>query len=210
MHTLLEGLDFFCHCFLGPTPEFCETLLSKPAQEMFERLAELLGDAARPEIELLREEVSELADTTDLFDALSTTYIRLFVSTLGGVPAPLYQSCYESDGGSLMGSSAQAMQERLERCGLSVSLDAGEPPDHLPIQLEYLFFLLDTGWREEDSARLEEAASFVEASLLPWMRRVSGRIDAAGEAVFYPSAAALLCRLLERIMHGDGGGDSSI
>ena len=33
---------------------------------------------------------------------LETAYVRLFVSSFGGIKAPLYHSCYEDDQGGLM------------------------------------------------------------------------------------------------------------
>lgn len=198
-NDLLEGIDFFCRCFLGPDPGFCETLLSEPGKEMFDRLGRLLGEGARPVTRLLLSDLCRFSNAEDLHGTLEAAYVRLFVNARGGIAAPLYQSCYEPGSGALMGESARLMQERLAACGLSISGRFSEPPDHLSVELEYLFYLLDTGWREENAQRLDDAVSFAMESLLPWVRRLLARIENENSAPFYPPAAALLAELLAKI-----------
>jgi TorA maturation chaperone TorD len=51
-----------------------------------------------------------------------------------------------------MGEPAIDMKNRYESKGLSLSDEIHEPPDHISIEQEYLYFLLDKGWSDDDRA----------------------------------------------------------
>ncbi|NIQ90076.1 MAG: molecular chaperone TorD family protein, partial [Desulfobacterales bacterium] len=74
-----------------------------------------------------------------MYQHLEEGYVRLFISAKGGITAPLYESCYEFEGAPLMGRAAAEMKERFETKDLSVADTIQEPPDHLSIELEYLY-----------------------------------------------------------------------
>ena len=85
-----------------------------------------------------------------LFDFLEESYVRLFVNAQNGITAPLYHSCYQDTGqpdsqSGLMGESAGFMRQFFKSKGLSLANSINEPPDHLSIELEYLYFLLQQG-----------------------------------------------------------------
>ena len=70
-----------------------------------------------------------------------------------------------------MGQSALDMRDRLAASGLAVDLASNEPPDHLSIELEYLYHLLATGWSENDPSLAAQGVEFAETVMLPWVRR---------------------------------------
>ncbi len=51
-----------------------------------------------------------------------------------------------------MGPPAVRMKKRFESSGLSLSDNMHEPPDHLSIELEYLYFLLEKGWSDNEGS----------------------------------------------------------
>ena len=89
------------------------------------------------------------------------------------------------------------MKDRLAAAGLAVSNDRSEPPDHLGIELEYLYFLLAEGFGGSPE-RLAEAADFAENEMTPWVTEMRDRL-VASVVIFYVSAADLLLHLLRRI-----------
>jgi TorA maturation chaperone TorD len=71
--------------------------------------------------------------------------VRLFISNRTGITAPLFHSCYASGDGLLMGEPARMMREVLAAQGLDLAETVHEPPDHLSIELEYLYYLRERG-----------------------------------------------------------------
>ncbi|MBI4763331.1 MAG: molecular chaperone TorD family protein [Deltaproteobacteria bacterium] len=155
-------------------------------------------------LERIKRWVKTFPDAEALWADLEETHVRLFISDRQGIRTPLYASCYEGETPSetrpLMGEPALAMQLRYLSKGLSLAEDIGEPPDHLSIELEYLYFLLEKGWAEKDDLLLEEAFSFSSGIMLPWVMNLKHRLASfENENPFYPLIAILLCGILRVI-----------
>ena len=91
--------------------------------------------------------------------------------------------------------SADQVRE-FETKGLSVADTIQEPPDHLSIELEYLYFLLDKGWRDQDGALVTEGSAFAAETMLPWVSKLSERLASEGDCRYYPLMAAVLMQIL--------------
>jgi TorA-specific chaperone len=134
-------------------------------------LNHLPGDTADTTVKEIKSSLKNFGDTKALYDHLEQAYVRLFVSHYGGVQAPLYESCYAATEtgvmAPLMGAPAMAMKQRLRQKGLFIGSDIHDPPDHISIELEYLYFLLDKGWREGNPRLIHEAATFAAQIMLP-------------------------------------------
>lgn len=83
---------------------------------------------------------------------LEVERVRLFVNGPRGVAAPPYASLYVD--GEMLGPSARWVQSRYAACGLDAV--AGEPPDFVPTELEFLHLLCR---HVEDALRSGDAAS---------------------------------------------------
>jgi TorA-specific chaperone len=143
--------------------------------------------------------IKSFSDGDSLYQHLEEGYVRLFISAKGSITAPLYESCYEFEGAPLMGRAAAEMKERFEAKGLSVAETIQEPPDHLSIELEYLYFLLDKGWGEQDDALVAEAAEFASDTLLPWVSELSEKLASEEECRYYPLMATIVVEILSVI-----------
>lgn len=131
---------------------------------------------------------------------LEADYVRLFINNKEGLTAPLYESCYGPGQSRTMGKSALAMRNRLEKAGLKPSGNlAGEPPDHLCIQLEYLFVLLVRGWSSSDTSFLHDARIFA-GEIQPWIRKFRAAIAIGDSMKFYFCCADYLVTLLDEII----------
>lgn len=202
--AILEGLAFLSRIFHGPDGEFCENMIRGDCLHPFEVLAPLMTfdpPGALAEINAL---ITMHADPDSLFEALETSYVRLFISNRGGISAPLYQSCYtETDrpgkSGLLMGKAAVDMKRRLASAGLSLDENIGQMADHLSIEIEYLYFLLQKIEDQPGCPLPRGARSFAATVMLPWVSRLRNRIDAEPEDFFYPRMASLLISTLNLI-----------
>ncbi len=197
--SLLDALALLCGLFWGPNQTACQELAGAAARQTLEGMAEMLpGPGAQAARDLARG-LSSFADPEHLCAELEPTYVRLFVSSRGGVPAPLYHSHYESPEGLLMGRPAEMMSHRLAQAGLDPAQAGGEPPDHLAVELEYLCLLLERAEPGQDPSALLRAAQFAGQEMLPWVRQLQERLSTAPHSGIYRSAALLLVALLEQV-----------
>ncbi len=128
---------------------------------------------------------------------LEPEYVRLFVSSLGGVAAPPYHSCHPAphSGGEarMMGPPARRMAERLRASGLDTD-PGGPPPDHLCVELEYLSLLLESG-----SGESAAEARALAGEMLDWTSRFGRAVAKADAHPFYSSACLLLSACLDAV-----------
>jgi len=130
---------------------------------------------------------------------LEVAYTDLFINRLGGAPAPPYGSVYLERDERLMGQTSLHVAAAYRAEGLSLE-GSGEPPDFLPTELEFLYYLVEQeeqalGRRDLPAARkaVEHQAGFCRTLLHPWMPTFCGRIEADGQAhPLYHWAAGLL------------------
>ncbi|MBW2204185.1 MAG: molecular chaperone TorD family protein, partial [Deltaproteobacteria bacterium] len=120
---ILEGLAFLSRIFWGPTPEICREVAQNTPFKRLPSLSHLQEPSFARNMRELDLFINGVSDVDAFCGRLEEEYIRLFINAKGGVVAPLYESCYEYEGASLMGPSAVLMRERLESKGLSVSDD---------------------------------------------------------------------------------------
>lgn len=135
---------------------------------------------------------------------LEPAYTSLFVNRLGGAPALPYGSLYLEPEERLLGATSQQVAGWYAREGLRLEA-SGEPPDHLPTELEFCYFLV--GQEEEaltrgDAAAVrvasEKLAAFAGQLVFPWLPQFCARI--AGEPSAHPLyhwAGALLLQFCQ-------------
>jgi TorA maturation chaperone TorD len=193
---LLDGLKIMGQTFWGPSVEGCTEMMQENYLNRLDSLTSVLKTGAGNRLHEIDSIIRSFSDGDSLYQHLEEGYVRLFISAKGGITAPLYESCYEFEGAPLMGSTAAEMKERFEAKGLSVADNVQEPPDHLSIELEYLYFLLDKGWSERDGALVTEGSAFAAETMLPWVSKLSERLASEGDCRYYPLMAAVLLQVL--------------
>ncbi len=196
---LFNALAMLSQVFWGPNPEACQEMLGREYQEDLESLAPLLDDSGREALRAMTGFLRGFGRAEELFQALEPDYVRLFINAPGGVAAPLYHSCYDSQEGLLMGRPAIMMRRRLEEAGLDHESSLSEPPDHLAVELEYLTLYLDEAYLRSEKDMQCEAVQFAAQEMLPWVRQFSQRLAQEPPADFYPAAARLLVALLAAV-----------
>ncbi len=207
--AVLEGIQIMCRVFWGPDLDSCRHMIEGIFLQSFEMIpgksekgkSEKKSSFILDKINLI---INGFQSYHSFFEHLNECYVRLFVNNKEGITAPLYQSCYEFENAPMMGESAIKMKNRFLSKGLSMENLIHEPPDHLAIELEYLFFLL-----QETSLDLDddpdkfisnEAAAFAKETMLPWVMVFNQRLKFANEdCAFYFLSSGILVLLLKLI-----------
>jgi TorA-specific chaperone len=194
--VLLNLMELCAAVFRGPDEQGWRELATLGLPELLGRVQNFPALPAVP-LQDLNAALAPHAEAGD-FSPLETEYVRLFIAGPGGVPAPLYESCHLGGASRTMGQSALAMRDRLAEAGLEISLPSNEPPDHLALELEYLFHLCAEGWTN-DPALAEKAALFADEVMLPWVGRFRDRLTGADPDPVYPAAADAVLALLRAV-----------
>lgn len=84
------------------------------------------------------ERVRALLTSLPIDDVLAD-HTRLFVNAPGGVAAPPYASWYLDR--CLHGPTTERVRAKYAAQGLEIDGDAGEPPDYISTELEFMLFL---------------------------------------------------------------------
>ncbi|WP_457552559.1 TorD/DmsD family molecular chaperone [Desulfobacula sp.] len=199
--ALLKGVETMCRTFWGPDLETCRDMVEGNFFQFFKIL--FTKPEAKPSgtIDNINSIINGFDGAESLYHHLNECYVRLFINSKEGIKTPLYQSCYEFENAPLMGKSAEKMKNRFNSRGLSLENQIHEPPDHLAIELEYLFFLLqETCARPDDNQDIfvsSEAASFAKETMLPWVRVFNQRLQSVNEDCrFYSLASQILVLFL--------------
>jgi TorA maturation chaperone TorD len=168
------------------------------SHEAWKSLDELQG-LDKLEIIASIEELKDNYTPDDLKKELESEFVRIFINTRGGVNAPLYHSCYHDEHNLLMKEPALEMSGLLEQAGMGLGPDIGEPPDHLCIELEYLFFLLSQPHLHNDQQLSGHTRMFARDFMLPWLEKFHIRIPENEAASFFAHSALAMNRLLSFI-----------
>ena len=197
--VLLDGLKMIGTIFWGPSLKACTEMVEETYLERLQSWEAILPIRSLESLSKVVSTIKGFPDGESLYEYLEEGYVRLFISAKGGITAALYESCYEFEGAPLMGRAAAEMKERFEAKGLSVSETINEPPDHIAIELEYLYFLLDKGWDEQDHALVAEAVEFATETMLPWVSVFEGKLAQEKKCSFYHLVARILVEVLNII-----------
>jgi len=193
--ALLESIRELCRVFWGPTRETCNQMMKESYVLSFAALDPELKISPSNALEQLAEVLRGFSGPDALFNYLEEGYVRLFVNDRGRIIAPLYESCYEDKKNPrLMGDAAVRIQKRLEAEGMDISDDIREPPDHLSIELELLYFLLA---RSKPVCNRMPAAAAFASQLLPWVKCFNARLANETRCRFYPLITAVLVSVLQ-------------
>jgi len=169
--------------------------LVSASKEIWKSLEKIPG-LENPEIVQTIDDLQKRSATRELKQELESEFVRIFINTMGGVSAPLYHSCYHDDQNLLMNKPAVDMAQFLEHAGMDIGPDIGEPRDHLCIELEYLFFLLNQPHAHSDPDLSGHIRMFAREFMLPWIESFQQRIPATGVAAFFSLSALAMRRLI--------------
>lgn len=161
--ALADMCRLLAACYYEPAPEFSE-----------ERLFDSLIDAAGHIDADLAARARELKSSFEVLtpQELLVDYAHLFLGPVGTLAVP-YESAWLAKGGDAVIDTMQAIDELYADGGFEVDPEFRDLPDHLAVELEFLYTLLfrrAAALRDGDDAALKELDALRE-------RLISGHLD---------------------------------
>ncbi|MBL6991418.1 MAG: molecular chaperone TorD family protein [Bacteriovoracaceae bacterium] len=126
-------------------------------------------------------------------EELKVEYARLFVGPHSLI-APPFGSVYLESKGLLMGNSTIAVSEIYEECGIDLAADVKQLPDHITLELEFVYFLIFQQMKEPHNAKswIASQESFVKTYLASWTPQFVENIRKGSNSIFYQHLGGLL------------------
>ena len=120
----------------------------------------------------------ETYDTKEnLLEDLQVEYTQLFITNFPAVPAPICKSVYEER--ELIGKSTEEIIDFYNAHNFAVSDEMTEPADHIAIELEFIYRLI------EDNAPIEDQINFIKNYILTWIDKFAKNINDNSSLMFY-------------------------
>ncbi len=129
---------------------------------------------------------------------LSVAYAKLFIGPFE-VKAPPYGSVYLDEGRRVMGDTTMEVMDLYRREGLSIDHEIKEPADHISVELEFMYYLIQ---KEVSALKRTEAEAaerykekqevFFKRFLKRWIAPFSEKIKEGTDNEFYQSLADCL------------------
>jgi len=141
----------------------------------------------------LHSEISKCIPITDAFESLLIDYSKLFVGPYK-LLAPPYGSVYLENTRTVMGVSTMDVKNKYAEEGLNIGLK--EAPDHIAIELEFMYFLV---FKEMEAVRnhdletiklyQKKQKAFLEAHLGKWTPDFTDKVEKNAKTRFYKNVA---------------------
>lgn len=179
---------YIAACYYQPVAEFAE-------ERLFDSIRAAAG-AVDPQLAEAAEKLGAAFATTDLATLL-VDYTRLFVGPAQPMAMP-YASFWLTEDQSQRHDATQAVLDFYEQGGLDVGDDLHELPDHVAVELEFLYRLIyaaNTGI-EDPAKDAELYRRFVSRHLTAWMPAFTKAIGVGAETPFYKALADLTERFV--------------
>ena len=126
-------------------------------------------------------------------DALIIDFSKLFVGPYGLLASP-YGSVYLEGESIIMGDSTVDVKKRYEEEGLDIGLK--EAPDHIAIELEFMYFLIFKEIEAFNSHDFEgivryqrKQKAFLETHLGVWVSDFADKVESKAQTEFYKTLA---------------------
>ena len=179
-------------CFYEPDRQlFLEEELAEKLEQLLESLSPEGAAAARRMQSCLKELDQE---------KLSIDHAALFVGPFELLAAP-YGSVYIEQKRTVMGNSTIHAARSYQDAGLSV--DVKEPPDHIAVELEFMYYLCTkeataaSNDRSADACRFRnQQREFYRTALKPWAHKFCEAIRQGTDNKFYLNLADCLGHFL--------------
>lgn len=153
-------------------------------------------------------------------DELESTYIQMFVCSIPQVLCPPYSSLYTSANDDKRLAEMAAVMEFYESCGMQLSGDFKDLPDHISVEFEFLHYLAyeeaRAGADGEDRLAgffADRAADFVDRhvlGLIDGMAAVAATIEPPNVFFRLINVAAEIVRYDRENRRTSAGGNASL
>ncbi len=128
-------------------------------------------------------------------EGLQIEHTRLFVNNIEGVPCPPYESAYVD--GHLLTATTAAVAAFYEEWDLQ---RAAETADYLPVELQFMAYLLVLESQAEDAQTIEMARQQFETEHLHhWLPRFAVDLQEHAQISFYQKLGERLATLAQKL-----------
>jgi len=176
-----------------------------PEEDTLEKLARL-EEAMCSEYAKAAEHVSNMRGESEI-EQLKIDYSMLFVGPFK-LLAPPYGSVYLEGGRRIMGESTLDAHTRYREVGLDISGDFKEVPDHIAIELEFMYYLVlkeieAIGKSDFESTidYLKKQKGFLEDHLGAWVPELAAVMEKNAKTEFYRDLARSTKVFVENDLH---------
>ncbi len=157
-----------------------------------EKLIEILNGIDKSWGWLYSEIARSIPELSDI-ESIKIDYSKLFLGPYSLI-APPYGSVYLENTRRVMGDSTMDVMKRYTEEGLDISIK--EVPDHIAIELEFMYLLIfkqieaitnsDSG---SAASYLRKQKAFLETHLGIWVSEFANNVEANGQTEFYKNLA---------------------
>ncbi len=184
---------YLAACFYEPGPEFSE-------ERLFDSML-AAASAIDPDLAESARRLSDAFVAQDL-QALLVDYTRLFIGPSQPVAMP-YASFWLTGDPSMRHEATMAVLDFYEQGGFEVSEELHELPDHVAVELEFLYALIFAQNRAQLGGDAEDVATakalhrrFAVEHLGAWIGPFAAAVSSGAETAFYGELATLTERFV--------------
>ena len=152
---------------------------------------DMISSQAAQDASMLKGEFEKIPD----IDLLRVDYARLFVGPYE-LFAPPYGSVYLEGDRRVMGESTMDAIDWYRNAGLDISKNFQDPPDHIAVELEFVYFLIFKEMESISNLDVEgtircliQQGKFLERHLGAWVPEFADNVEKNAETEFYKSLA---------------------
>lgn len=181
-------------CYYQPGPEFAEERVFDSMLEAAMRIDPQLAAHAKR----LGGDYAAVGQESLLLD-----YTRLFLGPNHIIARP-YGSVWLEAAKTVMGESTMAVLELYQEGGFDMSEEFREVPDHIAVELEFLYLLIyreneahRNGGREAQQAKAVLRKRFLDEHLGRWIGPFTAAVRAGAQSSYYRDLAELTGRFID-------------
>lgn len=174
---------------------------------IFENLALLLKEVS-PDASAFVSEMEKAFTISSEVD-LNVDYAKLFVGP-NELAAPPFGSVYLDGERKVMGDSTMEVIKMYEDQGLSIDREFGNLPDHITVELEFMYYLIYKEIEAFDKSDIATALNFIEIQKLflnrflgQWIQPLCDKIREGAGGEFYRTLADCTLSFVNNFHPGD-------
>jgi len=178
-----EFYKIFSLIFHRPDREFARYLRNGFVQDIG-----FLGSDATAGFSRFLESNSEKDDEA-FYEMLAVEYTRLFIAAIPELPCAPYESMVREN--IVMGNSTLEVLDFYGNAGLKVMENFHDLPDHMAVELEFLYYLANSG-------NVEAHDNFMQKHFSKWVPKFCEQVEENDRIGFYRHAAGVLREFIIR------------
>jgi len=174
----------FAKLFYYPDKEIAGLLFNGVITALINSLPIHVSDS-----ETVMDWIKSFTTEEEFLEAIQVEYTNLFITSFPKLPAPLYKSYYSEK--ELFGKDTERLIEIYQKYNFKVSSEISELPDHLAIQLEFVYRLIEQG-----TERLAQK-NFINNEILSWIDELQSKINESSSIPLYSHMINVIMKFIK-------------